>query len=241
MAEQASDLYGVAPGEFITQRNALAAALKKAGHAEEADAVKALRKPKVAEYALNRAARDEPALVATLVSAATAANAAQSEAIGGRGENLRAATTALRAATNAVVEAAVGALRAEGGPGETQRDEITSVLRDLIAADAMEQLTAGTVSAATIPGSKELFAGAPDPPPAPLKQDSERQRRRAELSQLETQRKRTAAEVARLEQAAEGAEAAFAKAEAQLDDVRARLATAREEADTIADRMRELE
>ena len=47
-------LFQLPPGEFTAARNALASRLKKGGHADEAEAVKALPKPSVSAWAVNQ-------------------------------------------------------------------------------------------------------------------------------------------------------------------------------------------
>ena len=47
----ADDLYALPPGDFTRARDERAKALRKEGRREEADAVKALRKPTVAAWA----------------------------------------------------------------------------------------------------------------------------------------------------------------------------------------------
>ncbi|HXS45756.1 MAG TPA: hypothetical protein VN751_14105, partial [Solirubrobacteraceae bacterium] len=53
-------LYGLAPGEFVPERDALAKALRADGRRDEAAAVKALAKPTVAAWAVNQAVRSQP-------------------------------------------------------------------------------------------------------------------------------------------------------------------------------------
>ena len=81
----------------------------------------ALRRPRLAEHALNRVAHGDPPLVSRLVDANEAASAAQSAAIGGAKTSLREATTALRDVTRAVIDAAVRGLEESGASGEGQR------------------------------------------------------------------------------------------------------------------------
>jgi hypothetical protein len=53
----ADDLYALPPGEFTRARDERAKGLRKEGRRDEADEVKALRKPTVAAWALNQLAR----------------------------------------------------------------------------------------------------------------------------------------------------------------------------------------
>ena len=58
LVEQAAEeLYGLPPGEFTRARDARVKELRTEGDREAADAVKGLRKPTVAAWALNQLAR----------------------------------------------------------------------------------------------------------------------------------------------------------------------------------------
>ena len=76
-------LYAVPLAEFTPARNALAARLRKAGQADEAEAVKALRKPTPPVWAINQAAlqvelmTNLPAPVAAMRAAGEGALAAR--------------------------------------------------------------------------------------------------------------------------------------------------------------------
>jgi hypothetical protein len=166
--EAARDLYAVPPADFIARRNALREQLQADGHADDAATVARLRRPRLAEWALNRLARADPALVARLATSIAAAQRAQSAAIGGDAGGLRAATADLRDALNTVADAAVRGLAADGGNGEAQRDDLTTILRELVANADPSPLVAGVVGSEAIVASGEFFPGAPDPaPPAP--------------------------------------------------------------------------
>jgi hypothetical protein len=74
------ELYAVPLDEFVRERNALAAQLRKDGRREEADEVKGLQKPNAAAWALNRLAHGRRAEVAAFLEAAVALREAQIEA-----------------------------------------------------------------------------------------------------------------------------------------------------------------
>jgi chromosome segregation ATPase len=61
------DLFATEPQQFTAARDALVRDLKADDRAEDADAVKALRRPTIAIAAINQAARQEPGRVAALV------------------------------------------------------------------------------------------------------------------------------------------------------------------------------
>jgi hypothetical protein len=165
-AELIRQLYGTDPAEFVTERNRIAKELKAGGDADLAEAVKGLRRPKLAEHALNRVARDQPDLIRRFTDAAQAAADAQSAAITGAKGDLREATAALRQVTVEAASAAVAALVAGGSGGEGQRDEITDLLREAIAAGP-ELLRAGVLGSAEVELPAELFAGMPEPAARP--------------------------------------------------------------------------
>lgn len=165
MLEAARDLYAFAPGEFIAARNQLAKELKAAGQANDAAIVAKLRKPRLAEWALNRLAREQHDVVDRFALAIVAAQAAQSAAIGGTTVDIREATSRLRQATSAAADAAVRGLAIDGGNGEAQRNDLTTILRELVGAADATPLLAGVIGSEALVTSGEFFPGAPDPPP----------------------------------------------------------------------------
>ena len=62
-------LFGLPPEEFIAARDQLARQLKAGGDAAGAKRVSALRRPTVAAWAVNQAARERPELVRELLEA----------------------------------------------------------------------------------------------------------------------------------------------------------------------------
>lgn len=159
MIAEARDLYALDPGEFIAARNQLSKTLRADGRADDAAVVAALRRPKLAEYALNRVANTDGSAMQRLSAAVAAAEQAQASAIGQGAAGLRAATTELRTAMSAVVELAVRALSAGGASGEGQRDEIVALIREHIAASDMAPLRDGVVGAAAVAGPADVFGG----------------------------------------------------------------------------------
>jgi hypothetical protein len=142
--EAVRELYGLAPGAFVAARDALAKQLRAEGDAAGAAAVKGLRRPTVAAWAVNQVARDQPALVAAVLEAGAALGAAQREVVaGGDRALLRAATTTLRQATAAAVRAAVA-----------HRDAMAATFdAAATAADAGERVAAGRLSETLQPTS----------------------------------------------------------------------------------------
>src|SRR3954470_19480390 len=85
-ADEADDLYGLALDAFVPERDALAKRLRADGRREDAAAVKALRKPSVAAWAVNQAVRSQPKAARDLWQAGDALIEAQDALLAGRGE-----------------------------------------------------------------------------------------------------------------------------------------------------------
>jgi hypothetical protein len=82
--EQAADeLYGLLPAEFTSARDERVKALRADGERDAAAAVKALRKPTVAAWALNQLSRARKKDLDALLSAGEKLRAAQEELLGG--------------------------------------------------------------------------------------------------------------------------------------------------------------
>src|SRR5919108_2188148 len=151
MAEAPDDaldrLYGLALEEFIPQRDALAKELRDSGRRGEATAVKALKKPTVAAWAVNQAVRSQPRAARDLWAAGDALAAAQEGVLSGKasGADLREAAERERAALDPLVDAARGLLTSSGGDlSETTIDRVRSTLQAAaIDADAREDVAAG--------------------------------------------------------------------------------------------------
>jgi hypothetical protein len=123
-SEGVRELYSLPPEEFTAARDRLAADLKEAGKADQAAAVKKLRKPSIVAWAVNAAARDRPEDVEALRAAGQALRRAQRKALsGGGGEDLRQATDERRALVGSLAEAGVAAI---GARGSAHRDAIAA-------------------------------------------------------------------------------------------------------------------
>ena len=126
MTEETRELYALPPEEFTAARDQLAGELKESGKADEAAAVKKLRKPSIVAWAVNAAARKRPEEVQALREAGQALRRAQRKALsGGGGEDLRHATDDRRALIQTLAEAGVAAI---GARGATHRDAIAATL-----------------------------------------------------------------------------------------------------------------
>jgi hypothetical protein len=129
-ARAPEDLYGLPLEEFTPARDALAKELKAAGRKDEAAEVKALRKPTLAAWALNRAARDHPDAVERLRAAGADLRAAQNEALAGDAGRLRDAGRAVADEVDRASGLAADALRAAGRPATAaQQEKLGATLR----------------------------------------------------------------------------------------------------------------
>ena len=118
-----ADLYSLPLDQFTAARDLLARSLRSQDRRDEADTVRKLRKPSVAAWALNRAARSNPKLVEPLRESHRLLREA------GSMEAMQSASETRRQAVSALLEAAVGELRADGRPDSPEtRDRISSTL-----------------------------------------------------------------------------------------------------------------
>src|SRR6266700_5797540 len=102
--EAAELLYGLPLDEFTTARNAAAKELRDLGLGAEADEVKALAKPSVAAWAVNRLTRRRQAELEAFLEAATGARDAQLRGCGDAREAIRRQRDALEALVRAARE-----------------------------------------------------------------------------------------------------------------------------------------
>ena len=156
-AEQAADeLYGLPLGEFTGARDERAKALRKEGDREAADAVKALRKPTVAAWALNQLARRRREDLDRLLEAGRELRAAQDQLL--EGGDRAAFTRAAAAERELVAElaAAATALAAdEGQRGAGLREKVAETLH----AAALDEETAAELDAGRLLREREAIGG----------------------------------------------------------------------------------
>jgi hypothetical protein len=201
------DLFSLPLYRFIEARDQMAARLNAAGREDEAAAVAKLRKPSIAAWALNRAARNHPEAVKRLISSHQALRTAKS------GSALQEASSERQKAVAELSALATAELTAEGRPvAGTTRDKINSTLL-AVAADTSgeEDLAAGRLVRDIEPsgggwGDLGLTPSAPPDPGAKAKTAAEKARARAN----------------KLLQEAEAAEQQVERAEKALEDARAR-------------------
>ena len=154
-------LYGLPLEEFIPARDALSKELRDTGRRGEASAVKALKKPTVAAWAVNQAVRSQPRAARDLWDAGDALAAAQEAVLSGKGSgaDLREAAERERLAVDPLVDAARGLLTSSGGDlSDTTIDRVRSTLQAAaIDPDARDEVAAGRATRERAP--RGLFGG----------------------------------------------------------------------------------
>lgn len=135
MPDTPDDLVDVPPEEFVAARDELAKRLKAEGKAEEAAAVKKLRKPTVAQWITEQVRRRHAGDVDALRAASNDVAQAQEAAVTrGDREALRDATANRRDAADTVGRA-VDQVLAESGRPAQYRDEVLSAIESAVTAE----------------------------------------------------------------------------------------------------------
>ena len=158
-------LYGLEPSVFVAARDRLVRALRADGRRADATDVARLRRPLLAEHALNQVARNDASLTRAWSDAVAIVDRAQSAAVeGAQGSAvaLRAARAELRAATALLVDAAVRSL-GDSRDRDAKRHDIVVIVRALTSQAGTAVLSRGVIGAEPVDQS-ELFVGSADPP-----------------------------------------------------------------------------
>lgn len=139
-------LFALRPEEFTGARNALARELRVEGDADGAAVVKALRRPTVAAWTLNRLAREHADDVEELLGVGDELRLAQRKALSGvKGSGLRELTQRRRAAVRRLTDVAETILGSDASPAV-----LAKVTESLEAAtvdqDAAERLREGRLT-----------------------------------------------------------------------------------------------
>ncbi|MEA2132366.1 MAG: hypothetical protein QOC68_275 [Solirubrobacteraceae bacterium] len=139
MVDEADELYGLPDDEFTSARDALAKRLRGEKRRDEADAVKALRRPSVAAAAINRAVREHGA--DDLLAAGEALRDAHEALLSGSGDAaaVRDATAREREAVRDFAARALGA-----GASASTEEKVRSTLHAAsVDDDVRDSLVAG--------------------------------------------------------------------------------------------------
>lgn len=235
LPDEATPLFREPPEGFVAARDALVVDLRGEGRAEEAAAVKSLRRPTAVVWALNQLSTRDPSGVGELVSAGAELRAAQqatlSSAAAGA-DRLRSATAARRVAITRLTGVAIDLLE-EAGRGARPEDVASALEAASVEEETGERLAAGTLERLPEPvsGFGDVFgltaitggAQGEDPPAqsSPGPADDDRGEAEAEVARLRrdrdaaVRRARKAREVAeRLVSRVEGMRERLAAAEA---------------------------
>src|SRR5918911_2177174 len=152
-------LYGLPLGEFTAARNELAKQLRGEGRREEAEHVKALRKPSVAAWLVNRIARERELDVQRLLKASETLRSAQAEAAAGHTEAFADARRDEHQALERLAEAAQE-IAAREGSGQAAVAQATQTLRAAALTDeGRELLKRGRLSEELEPPGFEALTG----------------------------------------------------------------------------------
>ena len=122
-------LFQLALSEFTPARNALATTLKKPGHTDEAERVKALSKPPLSAWVANQLYWRDRLAFDRLLAAGNQFRTAQAAQLAGKSTDLRAPLDARRDALSDMTKRAADILRESGHPAspETMRRIMTTL------------------------------------------------------------------------------------------------------------------
>lgn len=152
-----TDLYALPPREFTQARDERAKALRKEGRRDEADALKALRRPTVAAWALNQLARKRPKDVERLLAAGDALRAAQEELLGGGDRKaLQSATAKER---DEVAKLADEAVTLVTDAGERASPALREKIATTLHAAALDEESAEELRAGRLVREREAIGG----------------------------------------------------------------------------------
>jgi hypothetical protein len=233
---------------FIGRRNELAKRLQRDGDAEVAKAVRALRKPTAAAWAVNQLSHDKPELRERLLEAGTALRDAQGKLVAGKAssEKARQAAREEREAVAELVEAAERLADSGDTPlSQAALDRIRQTLHAVALDEEVrrqfergrlteehEAVGLGPVPLAKAPTARTKSERPEDRDDAKRKRD---ELRAAESEEREMRRKRTAAEreLERKRREADRAQEALQVAADALEEIEEQLAAAAQRAQRL--------
>jgi hypothetical protein len=184
--EELDRLYGLSLEEFTAFRDDLSKRVRAAGLRDQADEIKALRKPPVSAWAVNQLARKSPDDVAALAQAGEQLGTAQAEALSSGGRDRFAAARDEHAAALTKIGRRIAPLLQEAGRPASQATT-ERALRTLRAAslddEARRELLAGRLQDDVEPAGFSLLAGL-ELPDRPRGREAPQDRGREELLAL---------------------------------------------------------
>jgi hypothetical protein len=171
-------LYGLQLGEFTQGRDELARRLSKEGKRKDANAVKALRKPTVAAWALNQIARRRAADVKRLLAAGKRLRKAHEALL--RGGNRAALQDASAAERELVDELARDATALAAEAGAASGATLDERIRNTLHAAALDEETAAELAAGRLVRDREAVGSFGEAAVAPRPAKDTRSARRSE-------------------------------------------------------------
>ena len=152
-------LLATVPSEFVAARTEVAKELRASGDRDGAEAVKALRRLGISDWALNVAAGEDPEAAAAFCAAAADVLDAQDDAMAGRGGGeLRARMKTLRTRSSDLVAAAAAVAERHGARGAGSSPiEIGTRLGEIAANGAAIDLLRDGLIGAADPGVADPF------------------------------------------------------------------------------------
>jgi hypothetical protein len=228
--EELESLYGLPLEEFTAARDDLSKRVRAAGLRDQAEAIKALRKPPVSAWTVNQLARNHADDVKALVQAGERLAKAQAQALASGGRERFATARDEHAAALTEVGHRITPLLEDAGRPASQ-PTIERALKTLRAAsldeEARAELLAGRLQDDVEPGGFSLLAGL-ELPSRPPSRGSKRDGARAELLSLRQELKDARESARELRKTAAAEARAAKKAREQAD--RAEEASAEAEA-----------
>ena len=217
--------------EFVRRRDTLAKQLRSDKRREDAERVKALRKPSRTAWLLNNIVYEDPAPIDRLAAAIAGAQDAQS----GSGADLRTALENVRAAVRDVASAGARAGVRFGHPVDAT--SLVSSVNALIGdANAFGELRAGLLVDIPEGGGLDFLAAIASPAPKSAKTvETRKPAERTDSTELKAARKALQSAETVLADASErarAAERALTEAQTRLDAAEKQLQRAKEEAES---------
>jgi hypothetical protein len=246
-------LYALPPDEFVAARDGLVKRLRAEQRRDDADVVKALRRPSMAAWAVNQLARRHPDAVDQLVAAGGQLGAAQRRALSGvKDAGIQQAAAARRQSVEELWRLAESILAEQGSSPAAQRQPVVETLEAAsVTEEAAEAVRAGRLTN-PLPAPSDfgavsgfaVVAGEPEHDAAGTSEDPEAARRReqqqhAHAAAEQADRAERHAGDARQKAMREQAEAE--RLERQADEAARRATRARQEAAAATARADELE
>jgi hypothetical protein len=250
--QTADELYGLPPGEFTRARDARVKEVRADGDREAAEAIKALRKPTVAAWALNQLTRRRSKDLDRLLKAGEQLRAAQEDLLGGGDRSAFQKAAAKERELVAELSADAAALASEAGQSGSGLQEKVA---DTLHAAALDEETAEELRSGRLVREREAIGGfgtgggaaLPSPTESQPKARSGKSPARAKpaprSSKEDTSRRQRLAGARTDERHArrelEAATRALEHARERADAAEAHAAEAAERAKTTAERLRE--